>query len=105
MGEGAPILGEHSYSILRVKEDVKTQSGKSISLIVLRNPHGQTIPFYDTNEDGNYVLTGRNEKANEGIFSVDLNDFFKEFYKYTFLRFASGTYKLVLTRLDLLFIV
>ena len=79
MEEGAPILGGHSYSILGVKEGVKTQSGKSINLIVLRNPHGQTIPFYDTNEDGNYVLTGRNEKANEGIFSVDLNDFLRNF--------------------------
>ena len=74
-----PIFVGHSYSILRIKEGIKTQYGKSINLIVLRNLHGQTAPFYATNEDGNYVLTGRNEKVNEGKFSVDLMDFLRNF--------------------------
>lgn len=51
---------------------------------MLRNPHGQTIPYYEENEDGNYVLKQQNQRANEGIFSVDLNDFLRNFTSINF---------------------
>jgi len=72
------VFDHHAYAVMGILPNQRTQSGKTLNLIKLRNPWGHTIPHYVKNEDGKWELK-ENTQPQDGVFILDLNQIIQLF--------------------------
>jgi len=81
----ANIHKNHAYAILDVKK-ATTRSGKNLCLVKIRNPWGYEIPHY-VERNGEWVLES-NTAAQDGVCTMDLNDFLHIFARYGYCKLS-----------------
>jgi len=74
----ANVFDHHAYAVMGILPNQRTQSGKTLNLIKLRNPWGHTIPHYVKDKDGKWELK-ENTQPQDGVFTLDLNQLIQTF--------------------------